>query len=43
MAVGLNEKVDSSLGTAISSNSNTSGPLSVGRINLVRECDVVRK
>ena len=42
MVVGLSEKVDSSLGTALS-NSNTSGPVSVGRINLVRECDVVRK
>ena len=39
--VGLNEKVDSSIGTAISSHSNTSGPVSVGLINLVRERDVV--
>ena len=43
MVVGLNEKVDSSLGTALTSHSNTSGPVSVGCINLVRECDVVRK
>ena len=43
MVVGLNEKVDSSLGTAISSHSNTSGPVFVGRVNLVRERDVVRK
>ena len=43
MVVGLNEKVDSSLGTALSSHSNTCGPVSVGRINLVRERDVVRK
>ena len=43
MVVGLNEKVDSSLGTALSSHSNTCGPVSEGRINLVRERDVVRK
>ena len=43
MVVGLNEKVDSSLGTAISSHSNTSGPVSVGDVNLVRERDVVQK
>ena len=43
MVVGLNEKVDSSLDTALSSNSNTSGPVSAGCINLVRERDIVRK
>ena len=43
MVVGPNEKVDSSLGTAISSHSNTCGPVSVGQINLVRECDVILK
>ena len=43
MVVGLNEKVDFSLGTALSSNYNTSGPVSVGLNNLVRECDIVRK
>ena len=43
MVVGLNEKVDSSLGTALTSPSNTSGPVSGGRINLVRQRDVVRK
>ena len=41
MVVGLNEKVDSSLGTAISRHSNTSWPVSVGPVNLVREVDVV--
>ena len=43
MVVGLNEKVDSSQGTALTSRSNTSGPVSGGRINLVRECDIVCK
>ena len=43
MVVGLNEKVDSSLGTAISSHSNTSGLVSIGWINLVREHDVLPK
>ena len=43
MVVGLNEKVDSSIGTAITSHSNASVPVSVGRINLVRERDMVRK
>ena len=43
MVVGLHEKVDSSLGTEISSHSNTKGPVSVGNVNLVRERDVVRK
>ena len=41
--MGLNEKVDSSLGTAISSQYNASGSVPVGCINLVRECDVVPK
>ena len=43
MVVGLNEKVYSSLGTAISSHSDTSEPVSVERINLVRKPDVVQK
>ena len=43
MVVGLNEKVDSSLGTVLTSCSNTNGPVSGDRINLVRERDVVRK
>ena len=43
MVVGLNEKVDSSIGTAISSHSNTSGPVPVERISLIRKRDVVRK
>ena len=43
MVVGLNEKVDSSRGTALSSRFNTSGPVSGERINLIRERDVVRK
>ena len=41
--MGLNEKEDSSLGTAISSQSNTSGSVPVERINLVRESNVVQK
>ena len=43
MVVGLNEKVDSSLGTALTSQSNTSGFVSGERVNLSRERDVVRK
>ena len=43
MVVGLSEKVDSSLGTALTSRSNTSGPVSGERFNLIRERDVVRK
>ena len=43
MVVGLNEKVDSSLITALTSHINTSGPASGESINLVREHDVVHK
>ena len=43
MVVGLSEKVDSSLGTALTSRFNTSGPVSGERINLIKERDVVRK
>ena len=43
MFVGLSEKVDSSLGTALTSQSNTSGPVSGECFNLIRERDVVRK
>ena len=43
MVVGLSEKVDSSLGTALTSPLNTSGPVSGECINLVRERDVVHK
>ena len=43
MVVGLSEKVDSSLGTALTSRSNTSGFVSGDRVNLSREQDVVRK
>ena len=43
MVFGLSEKVDSSLGTALTSHIKTSRPVSGGRINLVRECDVVCK
>ena len=43
MIVGLSEKVDSSIGTAITSHSNTSEPVSVGRVNLIRERAMVRK
>ena len=41
--VGLREKMDSSLGTAVTSQSNNSEPVPLGGINLPRECDVVRK
>ena len=43
MVVGLSEKVNSSLGTALPSRSNTSGHVSGERFNLIRERDVVRK
>ena len=43
MVVELSEKVDSSLGTALTSQSNTSGPVSGECFNLIREHDVVRK
>ena len=43
LVVGLSEKVDSSLGTALTSQSNTSGPVSGELFNLIRERDVVRK
>ena len=43
MVVGLSEKVDSSLGTALTSRSNTSGPVSGDHLNLIRESDIVRK
>ena len=43
MVVELSEKVDSSLGIALTSRFNTSGPVSGERINLIREHDVVRK
>ena len=43
MVVGLSEKVDSSISTAVTSQSNTSGPVPVGRVNLARERDIVRK
>ena len=43
MVVGLCEKVDSSLGTALTSGSNTSGPVSGECFNLIKERDVVRK
>ena len=41
MVVGLSERVDSSLGAALTSQSNTSGPVSGDRLNLIRERDVV--
>ena len=41
--VGLREKMDFSLGTAITSQINTSGPVPVGRVNLDREPDIVMK
>ena len=43
MVVGLSERVDSSLGTALTSRQNTSGPVPGDRLNLIRERDVVRK
>ena len=41
MIVGLSEKVDYSLGTALTSRSNTSGPVSGERLNIFRERDVI--
>ena len=41
--VGLREKMDSSLGTSVTSQSNTSGSVPVGLIDLARERDVIRK
>ena len=43
MVMELNEKVDSSLGTALTSRPITSGPDSGERINLAREREVLRK
>ena len=43
MVVGLIERVDSFLGTALTSRSNTSRPVFGDRLNLIRECDVVCK
>ena len=43
IVVDLSEKVDSSLGTALTSRSNTGGPVSGECLNLIRECDVIRK
>ena len=43
MVVGLSERVDSSLGTALISRSNTSRPVSGDHLNLIKERDVVRK
>ena len=43
MVVGLSEKVDSSLGTALTSRSNTSGLVSGEHLNLIRERDVICK
>ena len=43
MVVRLSEKVDSSLGTALTSRSNTRGPVSGECLNLIRERDVVCK
>ena len=40
--VGFSEKVNSSIGTAVVSNIGTSGCVSVGRVNEIRERDVVR-
>ena len=42
MVIGINEKVDSSMGTAITCHSNACGLVSVGRISLVRERDMVQ-
>ena len=43
MVVGLSKRVDLSLGTELTSQSNTSGPVSGERLNIFRERDVVRK
>ena len=43
MVVGLSERIDSSLGTALTSHPNTSRPVPGDRLNLVREGDVVCK
>ena len=43
MVVGLRDKTDSSLGTTVTSQSNTSGPVPLGQINLARERDAVKK
>ena len=43
MVIGLSERVDSSLSTAVASRSNTRGPVLGDCLNLVREPDVVRK
>ena len=43
MVVGHSEKVDSSLGTALTSHSNTRGPVSGERLNIFWELDVVCK
>ena len=43
MVIGLSEKVDSSLGTALTSRFNTSGPVSGERLNIFRERDVIRQ
>ena len=40
---GLREKINSSLGTTVTSQSNTSGSVPVGQINLAIERDVIRK
>ena len=40
--VGLREKLDSSLGTAVTSQSNTSGPVPLGQINLVGSGNVMQ-
>ena len=43
MVVGLSEKLNSSIGTAVVSNIGTSGRVSVRQVNKIREGDVVRK
>ena len=43
MVVGLRENMNSSLGTIVTSQSNTSGSVPVGRIKLARDHDVIRK
>ena len=43
MVVGLSKQLDSSLGTALTSQPNNSRPVPGNRLNLVRERDVVRK